>query len=305
MMLATQIPDGPFTWSMIRDSGVAREQLTAWVTNRQVRRILQGVYVRSDAPDDPRARARAAALVMRPFAVVCDRSAAWIHGVDTFEFRELEILPPLETWVLRNHSRIRRRACAGGQRDLAGGDIMTIGEIRLTTPLRTALDLGCRLSRREALAALDGFRRVHGLTHKDFERELPRYRRRRGVVQLRQLIPLADGRSESPGESWTRLCIVDDGLPCPTPQYWLVHRGVPIFRLDLAYPACRVAIEYDGSEFHDSVDQREHDAKRREWLRRHGWTVIVVRKDSFTGDVLAAWLIELRRALTARGRVAR
>ena len=305
MMLTTQPPDGPFTWPMIRDAGVTREQLTAWVLNRQARRVLQGVYVRSEAPDDPLARARAAALVMRPFAIVCDRSAAWIHGVDTFEFRELEILPPLETWVLRDYSRIRRRDCSGGQRDLARDDIMTIGEVRLTTPLRTALDLGCWLSRREALAALDGFRRVHGLTRRDFQQELSRYRRRRGVVQLRQLVPLADGRSESPGESWTRLCIIDDGLPCPTPQYWVVHRGVPIYRLDLAYPACKVVIEYDGSEHHDSLDQQEHDAKRREWLRRHGWTVIVVRKDSFAGDARAAWLSELRHALSVRGRKAR
>ena len=44
---------------------------------------------------------------------------------------------------------------------------MTLGSVRLTTPLRTAMDLGARLSRSRALAALDWFMRQHGITRDD------------------------------------------------------------------------------------------------------------------------------------------
>jgi hypothetical protein len=142
---------------------------------------------------------------------------------------------------------------------------------------------------------------VCGVTREQMLAELPRYFRRRGVVQLRQLVPLADPRAESPGESWVRISIVDAGLPAPEPQC-SVHDeyGEPVFRLDLAYPLSKVSIEYDGREYHQSLQRREHDRLRREWLEQRGWTVIVVCKDDFTPEALASWLGELRTGLRVR-----
>ena len=297
MRVAPEIPDVPFTWVQAQASGLSRAALTELVACGRVRRVLRGVYQRADVPDTVENRLRAAALVLSPFVVACDRTAAWLHGVDTFEYRELEILPPLEVVALRGRSRTVRTGCSGGERDLSQQDVQRLGEMWLTTPLRTALDLGCKLSRRDALAALDGFMRVCGITREGLLRELPRYFRRRGVIQLRQLIPLADARAESSGESWTRLCIVDGGLPVPELQHWVTQHGRPVFRLDLAYPRHKVAVEYDGVDFHTSDAQREADALRRRWLREHGWTVIVVTKEDFEPDRLAAWLVELRTAL--------
>ena len=292
-----QFPDQPFTCNDAKRLGISRYRLDAALANREIRRVLTGVFVRADAPDTNGLRALAAALVISPYAVACDRTAAWLHGVDVMDFRELDILPPLETFVLRGHRRTNRPECRGGSRDLSPEDICVVGGVTATTPLRTALDLGCTLSRRRALAALDSFMRIHGITHAEMRRLLPRYFRRRGVVQLRQLIPIADGRAESSGESWTRLEILDARLPAPEPQYWVMVEGRPTYRLDLAYPKARVAVEYDGREFHEGDDQREADAKRRRWLRDQGWTVIVVDKDSFTAEAVNAWLGELRAAL--------
>ena len=117
--------------------------------------------------------------------------------------------------------------------------------------------------------------------------ELERFAGRRGVIQLRQLIEIAHELAESPGESATRLAIIDAGLPPPELQHWVTVNGVPTYRLDLAYPAHRVAVEYDGREFHDSPEQRAKDAARRRWLREHGWTVIVVTKDDLASG--SAW----------------
>ena len=86
-------------------------------------------------------------------------------------------------------------------------------------------------------------------------------------------------------------------MPAPEPQYWIVIGGVPTYRLDLAYPRARVVIEYYGEEFHTSDEDKEADEKRREWLEAHGWTVIVVTKESFTDAALAQWIGEVRLAL--------
>jgi hypothetical protein len=139
--------------------------------------------------------------------------------------------------------------------------------------------------------------REHGLSREEMRLLLPRYFRRRGVLQLRQLVLIADPRAESPRESWTRLEIIDAGLPCPQPQYWVTVGGQPVFRLDLAYPHAKIAIEYDGRDFHESAEQREADRVRRQWLRNRGWVVIVLDKDSFTTEAIATWTGELRTAL--------
>jgi hypothetical protein len=292
------LPPGPFTAATARQFGITRHQLSVMVQSRLVRQILTGVYVDRRLEDTPDLRIAAAALVLLPHRVFCDRTAAWLHGVDVFDYRELEIPAPVEMWVLSGHSRVRRTGTEGGQRDLWPDEIMTLGGIRLTVPLRTVMDLACTLPRGRALAALDAFMREHGITREDMEAALPRFAGRRGVVQLRELVPIGDPRAESPGESLTRLAILDDSLPAPEPQFWVIHQGREIFRLDLAYPKSKVAVEYDGVEFHDDdPERREADEKRRAWLREHGWIVIVVRKGDFTAERRHAWLGELRRAL--------
>ncbi len=300
MDITSRLRTEPFTRSQALAAGVSRKQLVAALSNSVVRRVLHGVYFRSDVPDTIETRCRAAALVTSPHTVICDRTAAWLHGVEVLRFHELEILPPLETYVLRRHAPSRRAGCDGGSRDLHPRDLMELFGLKVTTPLRTALDLACKLSARDAIATLDAFMRLHGLTHTEMEQELPRYRRRRGVIQLRRLIPHADPRAESSGESWTRLEIIESGLPVPEPQWWVEVDGVPTYRLDLAYPRHRVAIEYDGEEFHTGQGQREHDRERREWLRNHGWIVVVVDKSSFTNRATEEWLAELKQALRSR-----
>ncbi|MFC4783252.1 DUF559 domain-containing protein [Nocardioides sp. MAHUQ-72] len=300
MQVRTEFPSVPFTWGQTRRLGCRRWNLDAAVRERTLLRLFTGVYVRADVELTPVLRAQAALLVMSRHSVLCDRSAAWIHGVDVHRFRERDVVPQLESYVLRGHDPTDRPECNGGTRDLLPVDWMTIGGVRVTTPLRTAMDLGCKLSRRDALAAMDALARIHGITLAEMLRLLPRYFRRRGVVQLRELIPLVDGSSESPGESWTRLEILDRGLPSPRLQHWVCVDGVPTYRLDLAYPHARVAIEYDGEEFHSSPADREADRVRRAWLREQGWTVIVVTKHDFTPDATDRWIREVRDALGLR-----
>jgi hypothetical protein len=290
----------PFTLTQAAESGMSRSRLSRMLRERTVRRVLQGVYAHQTLADDYDCRLQSLSLVMAPHVIVCGRTAAWLYGVDTFRYAELEILPPIETCVLPSRSRLRRKRCKGGRRDLDDTDYLCRADIFVTSPLRTALDLGCELRRRDALATLDWFLRLGLVTRKLLIAALPRFSGRRGVIQLRELVALADGRAESPGESRTRLALIDEGLPIPELQWTVSSRGRDLYRLDLAYPKHRVCVEYDGEAFHDSPDDQAHDQARRQWLRDHGWIVIVVRKDDFTTEAIERWTREVRDALTSR-----
>jgi hypothetical protein len=289
-------PETPFTAAT---APCTRARLRRAIGSRELIRPIRGAYLRSDVEMTEVARAQVAALVLGHTAVLCDRTAAWVLGVDCMAYAELDDLPPLESCVLRGCEPTERPEVVGRTRDLRGEDIVVVGGVRVTSPLRTAADLLCLLPRRQALAAADALMRLHGFAVGDLRRLLVRYFRRRGVVQARSLAPLVDGRSESAGESWTRLEIVDHGLPIPEPQFWIHIDSVPTYRLDLAYPHARIAIEYDGVAHHTSAADRCHDEARRSWLRAHGWRVIVVTKESFGDAALALWICDLRGMLGA------
>jgi hypothetical protein len=280
-----------------REQGIPRRRVAAAVRNGVLVRLFRNVYAVARPEMTVEERAYAASLVISRHSVICDRTAAWIWGVDCFRWRELDVAPPLESFTTRGHRASARAEIRGGTRDLRPTDLVTVGAVRVTTPLRTALDLGCRLSRRDALAAIDALMRAQHLTTRQLVAALPQFAGRRGVVQLRELVALGDGRAESQGESWTRIEMHDHGLPQPELQWWVSVDGVPTFRLDLAYPRARIAIEYDGEEFHSSPEDKQADSDRRAWLERHGWVVIVVTKDSFTEEALDAWIDDVRRAL--------
>jgi very-short-patch-repair endonuclease len=100
----------------------------------------------------------------------------------------------------------------------------------------------------------------------------------KGVRQLREQIRFADPRAESPRESWLRLQLHDAGFPATDLQV-AVDRGPgrEPYRLDLAIPEVMVAFEYDGAEWHPP-EQEAADNERRAFIRRQGWTLIVVRR---------------------------
>lgn len=275
--------DDPFTASMAHDAGVSGNHLATLVRQGLVRRVFHGVYATSQAPDSVRFRAAALHLVIAEHAVVTDRTAAWLHGVPILERGSHLVAPPISICETID-SRIRRPGVDGRRRQLLDRDVTTVHGLRVTTPLRTGLDLGRRLWRFDALAAIDGVLRI-GVDHDELLCEIERFRGHRGVRQLRWIAPLADGRAESPGESALRLHWYDAGLPKPEPQYGILDdRGREIFRLDVPHPGVRFAAEYDGEEHHSTDQDLEHDEERREWIRRERhWTIEVFRKDAVYG----------------------
>lgn len=270
--------DRPFTNTQAARAGVRPQVLTELVRRGLLRRMLRGVVVATQVPDSLALRVAALRLVVPQHCVVTDRTAGWANGVSVLPRSSVYEMPFLDAFSTEG-SRMRRDGIRSGVRDLLDRDIVELDGLRLTSPLRTACDLGRGLWRFDALAALDGFLRI-GLDPGELADEVARFKGQRGVVQLRSLVPLADGRSESPGESGLRLHWHDAGLPRPNLQIW-VHddAGVAIFRLDLGLEEIWYAVEYDGEAFHGEADQ-EHDADRRAWMERErGWIIEVFCKE--------------------------
>jgi hypothetical protein len=215
---------------------------------------------------------QAAVLRAGPGAVVFGLSAAFLHGVTWYDDES-----PIE--ICRNSAGQGRHR--GGVRvhrsDLAPADVTTIDGLRVTTPIRTAYDLGRRPPRWRALGHLDDLVKSTGLDVKALWRYVAAHPDTRGIRQIRALIPHIDPASESPPESWMRLLIVEGGLPRPESQI-AVHDsdGVEFARLDLGYRRFKLGIEFDGVEFHSSIEQKLHDEQRDRRLARLGWTIIRV-----------------------------
>lgn len=276
------LPTTPFRRDEISQLGITPATFRSWQETGLVRRVFRNVYVSADLPDSLALRAACAARVLPNHTVIVEHTAAWIHGVDLHAPQDRFGIPDLEVVSLRGHSATRRPGIYAGNRDLQSTDIMEFEGVRLTTPLRTAMDLACLDGMLPALTALDSFMRVHKITREQFAGELPRFRRRRGVVQLRRLVPLATPLSESPGESWLRGSLIRDGFPPPEPQIEFWENGRVVARGDMGYRRLKILAEYFGDEDH-GPEQEEHDQARIKWLNERGWFVRVVRKEDLRG----------------------
>lgn len=290
----------PFTAAMARAGGITQHQLDRLSSTGQVTQPFHGVYVATATPDSTGLRARAAALVLPAHAVVCDLSAASLHGIDLFSLAELDRIPDLDSVSIEHHTSSRRQGVFGGKRALLPDEVMDLEGVRVTTPIRTACDIARLLGRLRAIAALDAFRRSYAITEADLRAMLPRFARQRGVVQLRELVPLSTDLADSQPESWVRLLIHDEGLSMPAPQVSVLLDEWGWVRMENAYEHLRIAIEYDGAEFHTTAGHREHDELRRAALDRAGWTVLVLRKEDLSAQARSTWLRRLAREIQAR-----
>jgi very-short-patch-repair endonuclease len=158
-------------------------------------------------------------------------------------------------------------------------DVVRRGGLPVTTRWRTAFDLGRQDDPVAAVVALDAL--LHGRVVSIAALHDMAVGRTgwRGVTRFREAVRLARPGAESPMESRVRLVVVRGGLPEPALQVRVFDStGRFIARLDMAYEAARIGLEFDGDHHRDrAIFQR--DAVRINQLRLAGWTVL-----RFTAD---------------------
>lgn len=265
-------------------AGVPRGWLTALVRSGHLQRPLSGVYVAAQVPDGMERRIACLRLVVPDDAIVCDRHAAWLHGADmVLSPGEESAALPLRVFRRAGVHRLRASGLHSGQRTFLSEDLTEIKGLVVTTPLRTALDLGRVRSRTDAISGIDAMLRI-GVDKEHLLAEIERFRYERYVTVLRTIAPLGDARSASPGESACKLAYVDVTGVLPELQVEVTGpRGGPCY-LDLGDRRLKFAVEYDGEEWHSSPEQVEHDLVRRRFITEtHGYAIAVVRRANVYG----------------------
>ncbi len=252
-----------------------------------LRRPIRGVYAAAQCPDDQAFRAQALSLVVPKGCVVTDWTATWVWtGMHHPEV--LAGTPPISVFRFRGHDRLRNALTRSGERWFQPDDVVPLtGDLLISTPKRTAWDIG-RFSRPlVAIGGMDALARLGAFSHAELLQEVERFRGQRGVVQLRHLAPLVDAGSESFGESALRLRWHDTpSAPAPTCQIPIRDPlGTVLYRLDLGIEELATAGEYDGDEHHSTEEQRAHDVTRRAIItEEYGWNVLVFRREDVFGQ---------------------
>lgn len=267
------------------------------VTPHQLRtkfeRVHRNVYIARGQELTPTTRAIAAWLWSGRSATVAGLSAAALH-------RTAWIDPCLPA-ELNRRSRDKTPGIMLHSDELWEDEICLRGSIQLTTPARTAFDLGRRKGLTTAVVRIDALAHATRLTITDVEDLAERHRGGRGLVQLRRVMTMVDGGAESPYESKTRLVLIAAGLPRPQTQIEVRREwGGVLARIDMGWPEWKVGVEFDGAHHWTDPVQRTRDIDRLAELEARGWRIIRVSADLLRNrpDVVVA---RVRDALRAAG----
>lgn len=292
----------------LRAAGTTWAQLHALEESGEYVQALRSVLVRRDVLADPDVRARAVAVVLPPGAALCRETAAWLHGVDARAPGLHRQPPELHCVVPVGVARVRRPGVRCWVSDLPASDVVRLRGVPVTSHVRTALDLARYTRRFVALAAVDAYAHQGLVDPADLRARARTLAGARNIARARYVIENCEPATESAGESWLRLRLVEADLPRPEPQVSIRdERGREVYRLDLGYRDRRVGVEYDGDEFHHrTAAQHVADERRRHDLQvRFGWTVLGAHRGDVLGhrndlESAVAGLIGFERVVPAR-----
>lgn len=124
--------------------------------------------------------------------------------------------------------------------------------------------------------------------------------RRLGAQQLRESLARIRPGAASRTETWTRLTLIDGGLPEPALDFDVYDdAGSFVGCVDLAYVGQRIAIEYEGDQHRTDPVQWQRDVDKHERLADLGWRVVRVTRDQLFDEpeILVA---RVRRLLRSR-----
>ena len=261
-LVPAHLRQGPFTLEAARLAGLSENQLrgASW------RRVERGVDAWAGLPRDRYERLLAIGWRLPVGAAFSGPASAFLHRLDVDPGEHPEVTVPEEAG----------RSVLGGaslhRAQLDSDEIVIRRGLPVTTVPRTLADTAKRQPLVEAVVVADAA--LHcGLTDLvDMKEYVAARSGRKGIAIVRRVVDLAEPAAESPMETRLRLLLVLAGLPPPAVQVSLRHEwGGVLGRVDLYYPAARLAIEYDG-EVHRG--RMVSDDRRQNLLINAGYRVL-------------------------------
>ncbi|MHA7649653.1 hypothetical protein ACX9NE_07820 [Mycobacterium sp. ML4] len=282
---------GPFIGSEALASGALD-----WHRLRtRYRPVFPNVYLPKGLQPSLQQRTVAAWLWSRRRGTIAGAAAAALHGA--------EWIPDDVPIELIHRNPRAPRGVLTRREGLHDGEVQIIDGRPVTTPERTAFDIGRRGAIRSAVARLDALSRATGFKVDDVLTLAECHPGSPGLRRLEAALELVDAGSQSPRESYLRLLLTDAGFPRPQTQIPVVGGdGLPLAYLDLGWRESMVAVEYDGD--HHRTDRRQFvkDIKRLEMLERMGWIVVRVVAENHPAEIVRRVRAALEAA-AARSRI--
>jgi hypothetical protein len=267
--------------AQMRGAGYTAGELDRMLRSGALTAVRRGVYVEGAPPDDDAARhalqVRCAVAELDGSAVVSHVSAAVLHGLSVWG------LPLDVVTVTRNRRRSGARRgtevhvhCA----PLRPDEIIVVHGIACTSVARTVVDVARVAPFEQAVVVADAALRA-GLGRPDLTEALRLAKGWLGVPAARRAVAFADGRSESVGESRSRVAIALAGLPAPELQ-WQMRYGGSMGRTDFGWVQQRTVGEFDGKVKYGRLlkpgqepgDVVYAEKLREDAIRAQGWEVV-------------------------------
>jgi hypothetical protein len=217
----------------------------------------------------------------------------------------------------RNGSKPRRRNVVGHRLTFKAGEVVMHDGVRVTSPARTWLDLASLMTIDELVAAGDSLVCAHGADFprpktalcsiEELRRMVGAHPGMRGMKTARLALSEIRVGADSPQETRMRLVLARSAQGEPMLNYVIRNTwGQPAVWPDAAYPAERIALQYDGGHHADPL-QISSDVRRQALTERLGWREVRIYKEDLDGDkpflldkVRAAMMRRAVRQTTAR-----
>ena len=273
----------------IGSEAVAAGALSGYQLRSRHRAVFPDVYVPRGVDPSLNDRILAAWLWSHRKAVIAGVAASALHGARWVDAAAtIELVAP----SARRHSGLLVR-----NDTLDDDEVTTARRLPVTSVARTAFDLGRHLPRGQALARLDALMHATPFSFEDVAVLAKRHRGARGLRRLAEVLPLVDGGSASPKETWLRLLLIDAGLPRPATQIPVDLGRLGRAYLDMGWEEYMVAAEYDGDQHFRDRWQYVKDIGRLARFAELGWIVVRVVAEHRPDEIVA----RVRRALVSRG----
>lgn len=275
----------PFRGSLAIATGVLTR---AQLRSSGFRRLFPDIYLRRDVAPTLVVRSRGAQLLVAGQGALAGYSAAELLGARIApRDADAEVVVPGGDFRECRGLRVHRE-------QLADDEIETVGDLVVTSAIRTAYDLARWSTQVEGVVAADALGRIGSFGPPALLAIAARYPGARWRARVPLVAELMDPRAESAMETRCRVSLVLRGLPRPELQYQVRDEGGHhVARLDMAYPAAKAGMEFDG-EYHQETSRFRADLARHNHLAALGWTVLrasapdVLRNpDAFAAQVRA------------------
>lgn len=264
-------------------SGWTADGLKRAVRSGQVQRLRRGVFRVAPVPTDRQVGYRELVI-----ATALEAGDPLVSHVSAAALYDLPLVDADLEWV---HTTCAR--AVGGQRKRGvhrhvghrPDDTQRIDGVRVTSPARTLIDVARTGSWRTGVSALDEAVRTGLVERSELVEELGACGRQHGLPRAQVALQLTDGRSESPGESVSKVVLHAAGIALPVSQVEIFSRtGRFLGRSDFWFEGTATIGEFDGlakyGQIPDGPDART--ALIEEKLREDA-----IRDE---GGILARWI---------------